>query len=217
MKKSNLQMSETFRLGALLAVCGGFLDAYTYLCRGHVFANAQTGNVVLLGLNLAQGQVAEALGYVIPIVAFALGIVLAELLRGAFCKRRLHWRQAVILVEVGILLFVAFLPQGRWDTTANVLVAFVCAMQVQTFRKMQGSVYATTMCTGNLRSGTELLVDYFKTGDKSLLKKGLAFYGIILFFIVGAALGAFFAVVLGIWAVLVAAGLLLCALGMMFF
>ena len=42
------QMSETFRLGILLAIVGGFLDAYTYISRGEVFANAQTGNICLL-------------------------------------------------------------------------------------------------------------------------------------------------------------------------
>ena len=35
------QMSESFRLGAVLALAGGFLDAYTYLVRGGVFANAR--------------------------------------------------------------------------------------------------------------------------------------------------------------------------------
>ena len=50
----NKQVSETHLLGLLLAVVGGFLDAYTYLCRGRVFANAQTGNIVLLGVNLTE-------------------------------------------------------------------------------------------------------------------------------------------------------------------
>ena len=49
------QMSESFRLGAVLALTGGFLDAYTYLIRGGVFANAQTGNIVLLGVRLMRG------------------------------------------------------------------------------------------------------------------------------------------------------------------
>ncbi|MEF9840560.1 MAG: DUF1275 family protein, partial [Lachnospiraceae bacterium] len=40
------RISETFLIGAILAMVGGFLDAYTYLCRGGVFANAQTGNLV---------------------------------------------------------------------------------------------------------------------------------------------------------------------------
>ncbi len=41
MANTKHQMSETHLLGLLLALVGGFLDAYTYVCRGHVFANAQ--------------------------------------------------------------------------------------------------------------------------------------------------------------------------------
>ena len=48
---STSQVSESFELGILLAIVGGYLDAYTYLSRGHIFANAQTGNIVLLGRN----------------------------------------------------------------------------------------------------------------------------------------------------------------------
>ena len=40
---------------------------------------------------------------------------------------------------------------------ATVLVSFACAMQVQTFRKVNGYSYASTMCIGNLRSGTAAL------------------------------------------------------------
>ena len=55
MKKTG-QMSESFLLGAILALAGGFLDAYTYIGRGGVFANAETGNIVLMGLELADGN-----------------------------------------------------------------------------------------------------------------------------------------------------------------
>lgn len=44
---SKRQMSDTFLIAVLLAVVGGSLDAYSYVARGHVFANAQTGNIVL--------------------------------------------------------------------------------------------------------------------------------------------------------------------------
>ena len=48
---TNIQMSETILIGTLLALAGGFLDAYTYICRGGVFANAQTGNIVLFSIS----------------------------------------------------------------------------------------------------------------------------------------------------------------------
>ncbi|MBR6692496.1 MAG: DUF1275 domain-containing protein, partial [Clostridia bacterium] len=36
--------TESHILGLLLASIGGIMDAYSFVCRGHVFANAQTGN-----------------------------------------------------------------------------------------------------------------------------------------------------------------------------
>lgn len=66
---SKSQMSESFFLCSLLAITGGFLDIYTYVVRGKVFANAQTGNIVLFGLNIAEGNVKESFYYLIPILA----------------------------------------------------------------------------------------------------------------------------------------------------
>ena len=39
-----------------LMTVAGFFGAYTYLLRGNVFCNAQTGNVVLMGLALGAGH-----------------------------------------------------------------------------------------------------------------------------------------------------------------
>ena len=71
------------------------------------------------------------------------------------------------------------------------LVSFVCAMQVEAFRKMKGSAYASTMCIGNLRSATEMLYRYRHTKEKGCLEKCLRYYGVILVFGIGAALGSF--------------------------
>ena len=72
------QMSDSFRIGAILAAVGGFLDAYTYLARGQVFANAQTGNIVLLGVHLSEGDFKKALSYLVPILAFVAGVFVDE-------------------------------------------------------------------------------------------------------------------------------------------
>ena len=58
--------AKSVRLGVLLAAVGGFLDAYTYVTRGGVFAGAQTGNVVLLGVDVAGGRWVEALVFLPP-------------------------------------------------------------------------------------------------------------------------------------------------------
>ena len=77
-EKREFQRSESFAAAALLALSGGLLDAYTYLCRGGVFANAQTGNMVLLAIRAAEGKWQEAGRYLIPILAFAAGVMVAE-------------------------------------------------------------------------------------------------------------------------------------------
>ena len=73
MKKA-MQMSESIELAIFLALSGGLMDAYSYLLRGQVFANAQTGNMLLLGVHASQGNWAMCLKYVFPISFFALGI-----------------------------------------------------------------------------------------------------------------------------------------------
>ena len=50
--KHALQMSDSVEVAVFLAFSGGVMDAYSYLVRGGVFANAQTGNLLLLGINL---------------------------------------------------------------------------------------------------------------------------------------------------------------------
>ena len=63
------QYSESLRIGILLALAGSFLDAYTYLCRGKVFANAQTGNMVMLGISFLEGNTTNVIKYIIPNIA----------------------------------------------------------------------------------------------------------------------------------------------------
>ena len=189
-------LSETFALGALLAAAGGFLDAYTYLLRGGVFANAQTGNIVLLGMRLAEGEPGRALGYLVPILAFAAGVAATEGLRRRWAASprgraaRLHWRQIVLGAECAILLAVAFLPAGRWDMAANVAISFLCAMQVQAFRKVNGYAFASTMCIGNLRSGMDSLCSWLVAGNRAAKDKALHYFAIIFLFALGAALGS---------------------------
>ena len=71
--KHHGQMSESFLTAVFLSLSGGLQDAYTYLFRGKVFANAQTGNIVLLSTNIMDGRWDKVLHYLVPLCAFALG------------------------------------------------------------------------------------------------------------------------------------------------
>ncbi len=65
-----MQRSESFILGALLSFSGGLQDAYTFNVRDRVFANAQTGNVVLMSQNFMLGNWQKGSDYLFPIISF---------------------------------------------------------------------------------------------------------------------------------------------------
>lgn len=187
--RSKGQMSEAFLTAALLSLSGGLQDAYTYVYRGGVFANAQTGNIVLLSQSLWEGMPGQILHYLVPLSFFALGVAAAEWFRQRNKSRQnIHWRQLVLLSEILLLFVVGFLPTGM-NMLANALVSFSCAMQVQAFRKVTGYAFSSTMCIGNIRSGMEALFAYTRTKDRSLLKKAGRYWEIILLFALGAGLG----------------------------
>ena len=147
-------MSESLLIGVLLAISGGLMDAYSYLYRGQVFANAQTGNVLLFSVHLAKGELDAALHYAFPIAAFLTGVALATLIChfGRY-RKWLHWRQICVLFEAAVLFLVAWFPLSA-NLLANSLVSLACGVQVETFRKIDDARVATTMCIGNLRSAT---------------------------------------------------------------
>lgn len=210
------QMSESRQMGIILSLTGGFLDAYTYVVRGRVFANAQTGNVVLLGLHMANGDFGGMRTYLIPIAAFLAGIFVAELVRHHFRQSGyLHWRQICVALEILALLAVAFFPQSR-NVEANLIVSFVCALQVQSFRKLDGITCATTMCTGNLRSAGDLLCQFWYTRDRDLLRKSLRYFFMDAVFLAGAVVGVACVNFLDEQALLICCGFLLTGFLLMF-
>lgn len=182
------QESESIELAILLALSGGIMDAYSYLVRDHVFANAQTGNMLLFGVNLATGDWAQCLHYAVPVVCFAAGIALCHTIKIVATEEHLHWRQMALLIEAALLVVVGFVPEGR-SLYANGLTSFACGIQVQAFRKFHGRPLATTMCIGNLRSGTQALVTYASGRDQKQLRGGLLSFFVITCFVLGAVIG----------------------------
>ena len=190
------QESESIELAVLLALSGGIMDAYSYLVRDHVFANAQTGNMLLFGVNLATGDWAQCLHYAVPVICFAAGIALCHTIKIAATEEHLHWRQIALIIEAILLVVVGFVPEGR-SLYANGLTSFACGIQVQAFRKFHGRALATTMCIGNLRSGTQALVTYASDRDQKQLRGGLLSFFVIACFVLGAVIGNWAIPVLG--------------------
>ncbi len=212
-----IQMSESFLNSAVLAVSGGFQDAYTYFTRDKVFSNAQTGNVVLMSQEFMAWNFIGGIKYLLPFLAFGLGVLVTEQINARYkMAKRIHWRQLIILIEIAILAIVGFIPHSL-NMAATVLVSFSCAMQVQAFRKVNGFAYASTMCIGNLRSGTDALSAFLREKRKEPLIKAFHYYGIIFFFAVGAGIGGNLSVAWGIHTIWVSCILLLISMVFMWY
>jgi uncharacterized membrane protein YoaK (UPF0700 family) len=193
-KPVNLRAETLLSTAALLALVGGFLDGFTYVGHGHVFANAMTGNVVLLGIYGFSRDWEHSLRHLPPIVAFVLGIAAARTLSLPEIARRVRDPHKIALgIQFAILLFISWLPASTPDFWITVGIAFAASLQLEYFREVNGRKYNSTFTTGNLRTLAESLFDlFFDQGKDDAAQAARDFALICLAFLCGAGLGGFF-------------------------
>jgi uncharacterized membrane protein YoaK (UPF0700 family) len=175
----------------LLALIGGFLDGFTYVSHGHVFANAMTGNVVLLGIYAAARSWHQSLRHLPPIITFLFGICAARALLLARERKVLQYPYlSVVITELVVCGIVALLPQHTPDIWITTSIAFAASMQVETFRVVNGRSFNSTFTTGNLRSLSEGLFDWiFRHNKDDARAKSGDFAVICSTFLAGATIG----------------------------
>ena len=182
---------ESLPLGLLLAAVGGFLDAFTFVGYGGVFANAQTGNIVLMGVEAGEQHWRAALLHVPPILAFLLGVTGAEWL-GRPAAHRIVKRPTRLALgaEILVLGVVGLVPGWVPDQVVTAAIAFVAAVQISTFRSLGGIDYVTTLTTGNLRSLVEKTYRWRADHDATAGRQAAQLAAVIVAFGVGAGVGA---------------------------
>lgn len=205
-------ISESVLFGVLLALVGGFLDAYTFISRGGVFANAQTGNIVLLGVYAAKGEWSQALAPVPPILAFIAGVFVTESLKNNSDRLfKLDSTRVVLLIEIIVLFIIGFIPTNIPNNIVTVTVSFVSSIQISSFRKLVDTPYATTMSTGNLRTASQAAYIAFTKRDRAAGARSIRFFTIILTFILGAFWGGVLTFDFGVRSIWAAVIVLVCA------
>lgn len=198
--------SRTLLSAVFLTAAGGYLDAYTYFVRGGVFANAQTANVVRFGIAAAEMNIGKCLYYLYPILAFTAGVMLSLWVE----DRTESWpRRNVLIVEILFMIIISFLPEGEMtNICANIMVSFICAMQMQSFQIFRKQGIATTVATGNLRKAVEYLYTGIRNHDGSRLKTSAEIFMILMIFVMGVTLGTLISKSFGVQSILVPAGML---------
>ena len=192
------------RLGLAVICAGGFMDAYSYLTRGHVFATGQTGNVVLLTVRGAAGDWLGALGCVASILSCAGGIFFSmHLLHGVHGGNRYRTQRWVAALEVVVFAGLALVPAGVPDLPVNCVISFCAALAFENFRSFgTKSTYSSVFCTGNLRSFAETLYRGLVGGDRHELYRSMRYAALIGSFTVGALAGVLLVGLVGRYACL---------------
>jgi len=206
---SSVRTSTTLRFALLLTVANGFLDSYTFIARGGVFANVQTGNVILFAIDLAHRHWGTTLAHLWPILAFLAGVTLSSHIKSGRAEkvvgRPLRWAMAAQSV---VLAVMGFVPASVPQSFVTVPISFVAAMQMGLFRSIGDLVYLPVATTGNLMRFIE--AGYTGFVDKeSRSRKAFRIYGVlIVVFAAGAVTGAFATLEWSVRAILLPAGFL---------
>jgi uncharacterized membrane protein YoaK (UPF0700 family) len=183
-------LSGMFVIACLFAIVGGYLDAYSYLARGHVFANAQTGNVVLFGVRAAAGDWLSACKTLPSIFAFMCGVAIARLLRVR--TQKVTFRGTLICQGLELLVLLVLLFFGRLvaDSYAVLLIAFSAALQNTSHSNIGPYQFNSAMTTSNLLNAVSGWVQ-LALGEADPMLRGKAIVGsmILLCFAAGALLG----------------------------
>lgn len=201
-------MCERSWIYHILMMISGFFGAYTYLLRGNVFCNAQTGNVVLMGMALGLGKWKEGFYYLIPISAYIFGAFVSELLPNTV-KRHfpVRWDTLLIAIEMAAVFFLGILPENAPVQIAQITINFIASMQYNTFRQAEGIPVATTFATNHIRQigiGFAKLVQ--KKTDEKQKRKFHEHLAMLLYFAGGVFAGTVFGTYLlgkSIWITLI--------------
>jgi uncharacterized membrane protein YoaK (UPF0700 family) len=176
----------------LLAATGGLLDAFVFLNHGHVFANAMTGNVIFLSIALIGRDWADIVPHLVPLAGFFAGVTTSKHLR-----TRLGMRSVLLglALEISAIFVLGWVPESFPHMAFTAIIAYVAALQVASFRRVDRFAYNTTFITGNLRDIAEGFYDALApSSTPEIREKGLsqarALGLICLCFLIGAILGA---------------------------
>lgn len=162
-EETGSEMQRGFRLPlAVGATCiitsaAGMMDAWVYLDHGHVFANAQSGNVVLMGIELAARHPDRALRHVPSLAAFIAGLLLSRLLGAALKRRGVNSRTVRLTGECVLLVVLATIVGRLTDDVVTAWVGFIAAVQITSLSHIGKWSFNTGMTTGNLRSAVSAL------------------------------------------------------------
>ena len=151
------QRAAAVAASALATAAGGALDAWVYLAHGHVFATAQTGNVVLMMTAVANGDSPQAVGHLTSLITFIAGVFSSRLTGSLLKKMRMDSRDIRLGVECVLLTALGLVANTLSDHTLIACVGFIAGVQITSLSHIGAWSFNTGMTTGNLRGAVSAL------------------------------------------------------------
>lgn len=203
------EREESLRVGLLLTLGIGILNACTYVTRGHVFASSQSGNLLYLGLDLAKGEFGNVTKYLFPPLMFAAGIVIAEHYHDKPGYRQ--WRRIPFLIEIVLIIVATFLPDS-WNALANPIFGLCCGLQTIIFKRIRSNPMATVVINSGFQNTFVHLTRYLQKKDREDAFRALLYFVLVISYFLGIVIGALLCPYLNHYVSLISAGLLLICL-----
>lgn len=206
----NLPSNEQILVALFLTFIGGFFDAYTFINSNGIFANAQTGNIIFIGLEISKGNFLASINYIPPVLFFIIGVIFNEYIINKYSNLSIaRYLNISLIIQVFLLIIVYLVPYIGIFDIRPLIISFVCAMQYDSFRTVNKVPFASIFCTGNLRSASEHAFRYFYNKELASRNKLILYLIIILFFLSGVIIGGVFSNIFGHNAILVTIFILL--------
>ncbi|MDB4921304.1 YoaK family protein [Mucilaginibacter sp.] len=183
---------NSIEVAVLLTLSGGFLDVFTYVGHGHVFANSMTGNIVFLGIDIATGNWYQSMRHIPAILAFLTGVFIAYRMHLPSVLKHFPKPALTCLgLEIIVLITASFLPSSFPDILLVLSISLVAAMQNSSFTRLESWTYNSVMTTGNLRRFAEAFFRGTTPGyNPATLREARLFGLVCLSFLAGAILAA---------------------------
>ena len=122
-----------------------------------MFANAQTGNVALMMIATAGGNLAQAGSHLASLAAFVAGVFISRqagrLLKGV----GLNSRDVRLGAECVLLTVLGLAADTLSDHAVIACVGFIAGLQITSLSHIGGWSFNTGMTTGNLRGAVSAL------------------------------------------------------------
>ncbi len=200
--------------GVALTLATGGTDAYTYLRHGHVFAEAMTGNLVLVGVGAADPAIVafwRPLASFAAFLAGAVALTLAARSRSAAPAGVGGPQLGAIACQGLVLAVVGGLGHGFPQEVIVCAIACAAGMQSAAFRRLGAANLSTVVMTTNSTQLVGALLAALESRDRESLARSMSLLLALAGFLGGVFLGAYLSVSLHDHAAWVIAGLFLLA------